>query len=70
MSAGGGGLQLRDNDMTNEGDEDWRQINTLSHYNIRDGMTLKTVKRTHMPNPGQVWDYPGTAIYDFGHTQR
>lgn len=68
-SAGGGRLQLRDNDMTNEGDDDWRQINTLSHYNIASGMILTVVPRKQQPIPGQVWDYPGTSIYDFGHTQ-
>ena len=68
-SAGGGGLQLRDNDMTNEGDDESRQINTLLHYNIASGMTLTVVPRKQRPNPGQVWDYPGTSIYDFGHTQ-
>ncbi|KAI6654203.1 Plexin-A4-like isoform X2 [Oopsacas minuta] len=68
-SAGGGRLQLRDNDMTNEGDDEWRQINTLSHYCIKGGLVLATVPRKQKPNPGQVWDYPGTTIYDFGHTQ-
>ena len=67
---GRGRQLLRDNDMTNEKVREWRKINTLSHYNIRSGMLLVVVPRKPKPNLGQVWDYPGTAIYDFRDAQR
>ena len=56
--------------MTNEEDEEWRRINTLSHYEVEDGMLLALVVRTQNLNPGQVWDCPGTSIYEYGITRR
>ena len=61
---------LRDNDMTNEEDEEWRRINTLYHYKVEDGMLLALAPRTQDLNPGQVWDCPGTSIYQFGIAKR
>ena len=42
----GEGRQLKDIDGTNEKDADWVKINTVSHYNLKEGAELKLAKKT------------------------
>jgi hypothetical protein len=41
------GLPLNDEDSTTKLDNGWKKVNTLRHYNVKDGTALLIVARIH-----------------------